>query len=339
MMAVSPGPLLVAVVPALIFLAALVYFDSYKLVSLRAVLLTILAGGLCAGLAYLVNQALADTLDLSRTVLSRYLAPTVEELFKALVLIFLLRSHRIGFLVDAAIFGFAVGTGFALVENTYYLQIQSGAQMGVWVVRGFGTAIMHGGCTAMFAVIAAALSETRADLKPGDLLPGLLLAMLTHSIYNHFFLSPILSTLLILVMLPLTSYVVIQQSQQAVSRWLDVGFDADTQLLEILHSGSFPDSHIGRYLSSLQQRFPGEIVVDMLCYLRLHKELALRAKGILLMRENGIEVEVHGDDDVQDTLREMKFLQKNIGRTGQAAIQPFLRLSRKDLWQIYMLDG
>ena len=75
----------------------------------------------------------------------------------------------------------------------------------------------------------------------------------------------------------------------------------------------------------------------MLCYLRLHKELALRAKGMLLMRENGIEVQV--DEDVQDTLREMKFLQKNIGRTGQAAIQPFLRLSRKDLWQIYMLDG
>ena len=337
MMGVSLGPLPVALLPALVFLAALVYLDSYKLVSLRAVLLTILVGGLCAGLAYLVNQALADALDLSRAVLSRYVAPVVEELVKAMVLIFLLRTHRIGFLVDAAILGFAVGTGFALVENTYYLQVQSDAHMGVWIVRGFGTAIMHGGCTAMFAVIAAALSETRADLKARDLLPGLLLAMLTHSIYNHFFLSPILSTLLILVMLPATGYVVIKQSQQAVARWLDVGFDADAQLLEILHSGSFPDSHTGRYLSSLQQRFPGEIVVDMLCYLRLHKELALRAKGMLLMRENGIQVEP--DEDVRDTLREMKCLQKNIGRTGRAAIQPFLRLSRKDLWQIYMLDG
>ena len=337
MTSVALGPLLVALLPALLFLGALLYFDSYKLVSLRMVLLVILVGGICAGLAYPINVILADLFDLTRTALSRYIAPIIEEFLKALVVVFLLRSHRIGFLVDAAIFGFAVGTGFALVENVYYLQVQSQAHMAVWIVRGFGTAIMHGGSCAMFAVIAAALSETRTQLRPGDLVPGLLLAIFTHSIYNHFFLSPILSTLLILVMVPAMSYVVIQQSQQAVSRWLDVGFDADTELLEILHSGNFPDSHIGRYLGSLQQRFPGEIVVDMLCYLRLHKELALRAKGMLLMRENGIEVEL--DEDVRDTLQEMKYLQKSIGRTGQAAIQPFLRLSRKDLWQIYMLDS
>ena len=337
MAAMTLAPLAVALLPALVFLGALVYCDSYKLVSLRAVLLTILVGGMCAGLAYLINLELAGAFEIPRVVLARYLAPVVEELLKALVLIFLLRSHRIGFLVDAAIFGFAVGTGFALVENTYYLQVQSQAHMGVWIVRGFGTAIMHGGCTAMFAVIATALSETRTNLRSGDLLPGLLLAILTHSIYNHFFLTPIISTLLIVIMLPAISYVVIQQSRQAVSRWLDAGFDADTELLGALHSGSFPDSPVGRYLTSLQERFPGEIVVDMLCYLRLHKELALRAKGLLMMRENGIEVEL--DEDVRETLQEMKHLQKNIGRTGRAAIQPFLRFSRKDLWQIYMLDG
>ena len=331
----SIGPFLVALLPALLFLGALLYFDSYKLVSLRAVLVTILVGAIGAGLAYLANREVYEALDLSRATLSRYVAPAIEELLKASVLIYLLRTHRIGFLVDAAIFGFAVGTGFALAENSYYLQTHSGSNMVVWIVRGFGTAIMHGGCTAMFAVIAAALSETRTNLRPGDLLPGLLLAILTHSIYNHFFLAPMLSTLLILVLLPTLSYVVIQQSQLAVSRWLDVGFDADTELLEILHSGGFPDSRIGRYLTSLQERFPGEVVVDMLCYLRLHKELALRAKGLLMMRENGIEVEL--DDDVKDTLREMKYLQQSMGKTGQAAIQPFLRFSRKDLWQIYML--
>jgi hypothetical protein len=294
-------------------------------------------GGACAGLAWLANQQIEASFDLSRMALSRYVAPVVEESLKALVLVFLLRTHRIGFLVDAAIFGFAVGTGFALVENAYLLQVQSQAYVGAWIVRGFGTAIMHGGCTALFAVIAAALSETRVHVAPRDLLPGLLLAVLTHSLYNHFFLSPLLSTALILIVLPVIGHVVIRHSEEAVSRWLDVGFDADTRLLEILHSGEFSNSRIGRYLTSLQEHFPGEVVVDMLCYLRLHKELALRAKGMLLMRENGFDVEL--DEDVRETLLEMKYLQKNIGRTGQAAIRPFLRLSRKDLWQIYMLDS
>jgi len=335
MTSISLVPLLIALLPTLVFLGALLYFDSYKLVSLRWVLIIILVGGLCAAISYFINDAAAEALGLSRLVLARYVAPIIEEIIKALVLVFLLRTHRIGFLVDAAIFGFAVGAGFAIFENLYYLRVLPDAHIGVWIVRGFGTAIMHGGVTAMFAVIAAGLSETREHVGPGDLLPGLLLAVLTHSIYNHFFLAPILSTMIIVAVLPVLSYVVIQQSQYAVSRWLDVGFDADTQLLEILSSGEFTDSHIGQYLTSLQERFPGEVVVDMLCYLRLHKELALRAKGLLLMRENGFEVEI--DEDVRDTLKEMKALQKSIGKTGQAAIQPFLRLSRKDLWQIYML--
>jgi RsiW-degrading membrane proteinase PrsW (M82 family) len=335
MTSISLAPLLIALMPTLVFLGALVYFDSYKLVRLRWVIITIIVGGACAGASYFVNDLASEALGVSRQVLTRYVGPLVEEVIKALILVFLLRSNRIGFLVDAAIFGFAVGAGFAILENLYYLQVYGNANMGVWIVRGFGTAIMHGGVTAMFAVIAQGLSETREHVGPADLLPGLLLAVLTHSIYNHFFLAPILSTLIIVAVLPVLSYVVIQQSQADVSRWLDVGFDADTELLEILASGEFTDSHIGQYLTSLQERFPGEIVVDMLCYLRLHKELALRAKGLLMMRENGFAVEI--DDDVRDTLKEMKALQKSIGKTGQAAIQPFLRLSRKDLWQIYML--
>ena len=41
-------PLLIALLPTLVFLGALVFFDSYKLVSLRLVLATIVIGGLCA---------------------------------------------------------------------------------------------------------------------------------------------------------------------------------------------------------------------------------------------------------------------------------------------------
>ena len=246
----------------------------------------------------------------------------------------MLRSNRIGFLVDAGIFGFAVGTGFAIVENLYYLQVVANAGTGVWVVRGFGTAIMHGGVSAIFAVTAAALTGTRVDVRIRDLLPGLLLAILTHSLYNHFFLAPILSTLLIVAILPIVSYVVIQESEQQLSQWLNVGFDADTELLGLIDSGGISDSPVGQYLNSLRTRFPGVVMVDMFCYLRLHKELALRAKGMLMMRENGFEVEI--DSQVRETLAELKYLQQQIGKTGQVAIRPLLRMSRKDLWQLYI---
>jgi RsiW-degrading membrane proteinase PrsW (M82 family) len=61
------------------------------------------------------------------------------EALKALVLVALIRANRIAFLVDAAIFGFAVGAGFALVENLYFLGALRESHYAIWVVRGFGT--------------------------------------------------------------------------------------------------------------------------------------------------------------------------------------------------------
>ena len=77
------------------------------------------------------------------------------------------------------------------------------------------------------------------------------------------------------------------------------------------------------------------MVADLLCYLRLYTELALRAKGILMMRESGFDVPV--DEATREKFAEMRYLEKSIGRTGLLAIQPMLHMSHKDLWQLYML--
>ncbi|HSU78672.1 MAG TPA: PrsW family glutamic-type intramembrane protease, partial [Burkholderiales bacterium] len=144
-----------ALLPVAAFLAVLVLLDSYKLVRLRAVVAVVLAGMLVAGVAYALNGALLAHIDF-RTY-TRYVAPPIEEALKALVIAALIRAHRVGFLVDAAILGFAVGTGFAMVENLDYLAQSPGSALGTWVVRGFGTALMHGGAAASFAVLALAL--------------------------------------------------------------------------------------------------------------------------------------------------------------------------------------
>ncbi|MND04910.1 hypothetical protein D3C83_254110 [compost metagenome] len=69
--------------------------------------------------------------------------------------------------------------------------------------------------------------------------------------------------------------------------------------------------------------------------MRLHTELALRAKGILLMRENGFEVAA--DAATRARFDELAYLESSIGRTGLLAIQPMLHMSHKDLWQLHML--
>lgn len=327
--------LAVGLLPVLLFLLTLIYLDSYKLVRRRFVAGALIAGCLLAAACWFANGALATRLAVSAATYSRYVAPVVEETAKALIIVWLVRTNRIGFLVDAAIYGFAIGTGFAVVENLYYWHSVENPSLGLWLVRGFGTAVMHGGATAIFGIAGKTLSERGTMPRGTGWAIALLLAAAIHSAFNHFFLSPVYSTAFILVVLPPLIFVVFARSEKALEEWLNVGFDADTEVLEMILSGTLSLSPVGIYLRSLKERFRGVIVVDMLCFLRLHLELSLRAKGLLMMREAGFPVTLDAADKAK--LDELDFLERSIGTTGKLAMAPFLRTSSRDLWQIYMM--
>lgn len=326
----------VSVLPVFLFLGALVLIDSYKLVAWRAILLSVLAGVVAALAAYAVNATLRPALALDLTPYSRYVAPVVEESFKAAFVVLLLRRHRVGFVVDAAIHGFAIGTGFAFLENLYYVEASAGATLWTWIVRGFGTAVMHGGATAILAMISKMLQNRAGTFRLSLVPPGLGLAVVLHSLYNHALAQPIVATALVVLVFPWLSIVVFQISERETRTWLGVGFDTDQELLKAVHAGRISATPLGSYLKTLRSRFAAEVIVDMLCLLRLRAELAIRAKGILMLREAGFEAAP--DPAVKDKFRELRYLEKSIGRTGMVAIHPFLHTSTRDLWQLNMLN-
>ncbi len=328
---------LLGLLPVCCFLAALMYLDSYKLVPIRWVVATIVLGCGAAVASYPLNIGGLDWFDIEFIAYTRYVAPFVEEALKALIIVVLIRHNRIGFLVDAAIMGFAVGAGFAIFENMYYLQILPDMPLGTWIVRGFGTAIMHGGATAIFAIIAHTMVGQFPKHGAAVLLPAYIVATITHSVFNHFFLTPVLNTLVVLVCLPVLLIIVFDRSEKSVSDWLGMGFDADTELLELINSGELSSSKVGLYLNSLKEKFEGPIVADLLCYLRLHTELAIRAKGLLMMHESGFASKT--GEETKAKLEELRYLEKSIGATGKLAIKPFMHMSQKDLWQFYMLGN
>lgn len=327
-------PLLVGLAPVLGFLAVLVLLESYKLVRLATVVAVVAAGAGVAVLCYFLNGWLLGVLGWDLAPYSRYVAPVVEEFVKAAIVGVLVHTHRVGFLVDGAILGFAVGAGFAVVENLHYMRLVPDAGLGTWIVRGFGTAIMHGGATAVYTMATLALVE-RVRPRVLAFVPGFALAVALHSLYNHMFLPPKLATLAVLLSVPPLILLVFHRSQAAVGDWLGRGFDSDAERLAVIQSGRFADSPIGRYLGTLRSRFEGPVVADLLCYLRLYTELAMRAKGLMMMRENGFDLPV--DDETKAKFEEMRYLEKSIGRTGLLALQPVLPMSQKELWQLHML--
>jgi len=327
--------LAVSVVPALLFLLGLVSLDSYKLVRFRAVLGAMLWGTAMAAVAYYCNAYASGALGWSAPAFSRYGAPLIEEVLKGIAVVFLIRSHRVGFLVDAAILGFAIGTGFAVTENLVYLAHIPTSNIAVWIVRGCGTAVLHGGTTAIFSILAKSLVDRRPELGLAAFLPGALAAVMLHSFFNHFFFSPILSTVLILLLLPGLLVLVFRRSEGSLREWIGGGFDTETELLELIDSGAIADTRVGQYLHSLMDKFRGEVVADMLCYLRLRTELSIRAKGELMMREAGFKSRI--EPEVGEKLQEMDYLEASLGATGRLALQPFLRSGGRSAWELRIL--
>ncbi len=329
--------ILIGLLPVFSFLLALILLDSFKLVRLRTVAGLIVAGGLAAIVSLVINRQLGIVFNPDGATLSRYVAPVVEEILKGAVIIFLITRHRVAFLVDAAIIGFAVGAGFAAVENIHYFIALENNSIALWVVRGFGTALMHGSVTAIVAITSKLLVDTRDGPHPWVFFPGIAIATILHSAFNHFFISPSMTTVLILMANPAFFVGVFHFSESRTREWLGTGFDTDSELLEIIAAGHVSDSRIGGYLEDLRRRFPPSTVVDMVCLLRLRLELSIRAKGILLARQAGFEVPP--DPDMEGRFDELRFLERNIGRTGTLAMAPLFHFSDRDLWQYNLISN
>jgi len=238
--------------------------------------------------------------------------------------------------VDAGIHGFAIGTGFAIAENAYYAAHLTGVAPWLWAIRGLGTAVMHGCSTAILAVLSKQIADKRNSRGPAVFLPGFSLAVALHVAFNRLAPGSALAALAPLLVSPFALLLVFELSERATRDWLGRGFDHDVEILELLSSGELTRSSTGRYLESLRSRFPGAVVADMLCMLQIHLELALRAKGMVMARQLGIALPP--DRDVEDRFRELRYLERAIGRTGLLAVTPLLRTTSRDLWHLYLLS-
>ena len=328
---------LVALLPVLLFLAGLQLMDSFKLVPMKIVGMAVGAGGIAALAAALLHGWLLPASGLSDESFVRYVSPMTEETLKAAFIVSLFVRRRVGFLVDAAVLGFAAGTGFALVENIDYLRNLLDAPLMLWLIRGLGTAVLHGATVAIFAMVSRTLSDRKPDHLWLVFWPGWVAAVMIHSAFNHVPLPPMLMTLLQLVVLPPLLLLVFQRSERETREWVGEGLDLDFELLQLVSSDVFEFTRFGTYLRDLRKRLPGPTVADMFCLLRLELELSVRARAMVQARELGIEVPV--DADLRACLAEVEYLQASIGRTGMIALEPLRVVSHRDHWHRYLLSG
>ena len=330
--------ILVSLIPAFLLLAVLLYFDSFRLVRANLLLLCMGWGIASAALSFLLNTLLFRSLHMNFTTYSGFLAPVVEELLKCALLWLLIRKSRTGFMIDAAIYGFAIGAAFSLAENIFYLYRAGTQETGLltWIIRGFGTAVMHSGTVAIFGILC--MSALQRQVRPAvATFAGLFTAILIHALYNGVPVPPLIPALAVLTIVPIAILTLFKAGERSIRNWLDLEFDAEAGMLRMIRKGQFSETKTGAFLVALRRHFPAEMVVDLYCFITLYLELSMKAKTRMMLRE--LDLVAPEDPELMPKISELKALERRIGRGGFLAIAPVLRMSRKDLWKITLLDN
>jgi protease PrsW len=328
-----------ALVPVLVMLAVFVWLDAFKLMSLGEILVLLVVGGIAAGVAYPISGRFIGTLPIGFNNYSRYVAPWIEEALKAILMIGLFRMNRIGYKIDAVISGFAIGAGFSVVENVIYLTIFPFYGAGTWLVRGLGTAVMHGTTLAILAAIAHQFAERETREASGDFdfhlwwfAPGYLIAVAIHTAFNQFPDRPLLAMLGAAVFAPIALIVIFHFGTAEAERWLVAERAEHKAQMETLRAGQWPDSPAGRKIAGLAQRIGPEGTRRIRRYWELHAWLVAEAEEAMLEEEAG-DADINAAD-IRAALAELAGLKRALGRSTFTALNALLPFSRNDYWEV-----
>ena len=129
-----------------------------------------------------VNGLLSKLLSMDMYSKTVIVTPVSEELLKALPILYyaVVISDKRERLFTASI---ALGIGFALLENAYFLLNSDNFTIIIAVIRAFGAGLMHGMCTLLVGVGISFVRKKRKLFAVGTF--GLLsTAIVYHGIYN-----------------------------------------------------------------------------------------------------------------------------------------------------------
>jgi protease PrsW len=329
----------VALVPVLVLLGIFLWLDSFKLMSFGEIALLLVAGAAGAGVAWPIAGQFLDTLPIGFSTYSRFVAPWIEEAIKCAIMILLFRFNRIGYKVDAVISGFAIGAGFSVLENVIYLIRFPDYGAGTWLVRGVGTAVMHGTTLAILAAIAHELSERETRQAAGDFdfrlwwfVPGYLAAVALHTAFNQFPGRPLLAMFAAIVFAPIVLIAIFYFGTAEAQRWLDAERAEHRSQIEVLRAGQWPDSPAGRRIAALAERLGPEATARIRRYWELQAWLAAKAEETMIEEEAGDP----GFDaaEIRSTLAELAGLRRALGRSTFSALNALLPFSRNDYWEV-----
>lgn len=324
-----------AILPVVIYIFVVYKIDNFSLISVKNLLLQVLYGMVAALVCFGLFQLTGSILSENQ---SEFFNPVLEEIVKALPLLWLATRKKIVFFIDSIICGAAVGGGFSILENIFYLLF--GHEMGIGTVlfRGLEVALVHMGCSAivaaglMLAVRIIERSRSRLGLKKSDIGMSVFLlleAPMLHVFHNTFLLNPLLQFIFVFGTMGGLLMWTYYYDVDMIHRWIDKGLDKQLALLDSIKSGQLDKTQTGIFLESIKEKFPPQDFFDIICYVQLHVELSVAAKSRVMIRESGLVKDLpltkENKELILSQYKEYKILEKRLGKLARMTIAPIVK--------------
>lgn len=331
----------ISIVPIVIYLIVLKLLDSFSLIKWKYIIISVLYGALSCFALFMLTRIpfIKEYYEMSGV------AAAAEEILKGLLLVWLVSRKKIVFFSDAVIYGAAIGAGFALLENVLYVSANSAyllanneTAIGSSIYRGFGTALMHMGCTALVVaqliIFTREMKENRGKNPTQYYMISFIPSIFIHWIHNLFLLSAPLQLIAIILLFMLLFTYICRRDETLIHNWLDESINNDVSLLGAMKKGEFFTTNAGKYLLTIKSMFKPEDFFDICCYVSLYTELLIAAKSTLIMKEAGMQDESDAKTKEANKAKvtELKTLKKSIGPTAVLALRPIVDTKDIDKW-------
>ena len=324
-----------ALLPVVIYIIVVYQIDNFSLISVKRLLLLILCGMLTALACFALFQLTGKIIPQSQ---SDSVNPIIEEMVKGIPLLWLAARKKIVFFIDSVICGAAVGGGFSILENIFYLLL--GDQMGIGTVlfRGLEVALVHMGCSALVAaglmliVRMIEYSRSRSVVKKSDIAMSVFLlseAPVLHLFHNTFHFVPLVQFVFVIGTLGGLLVWTYFYDVEMIHSWIDTGLDKQLDLLASIKTGRLDDTPTGKFLESVKDAFPPKDYFDIICYVQLHVELSVASRSRVMLRETGLEDNLPLSDEMKEQIIsqyiEYKTLEKRLGNAARMTIAPIVK--------------
>lgn len=320
----------ICIIPIILYLFLIKGMDGFSLGSLPRIIMAFVWGLFCCVFLFLGSSRIASE--------HAWIAPALEETMKALPLIIAVYNKKTAFFAETLIYGAAVGAGFSLLENILYIAYSPEFFVGDAILRGFGTSLLHMGCTALcassFLLGSRFVMNKGIHLKIVAILGGFVPSFCIHFLYNLFLLPELLQMVIAIALFLGFFWLIYAFDNKKIHEWLDLCINNDMMLLKAMREGRLSGTPAGEYLLQTKSRFKPEVFFDICVYLGLYLEMSIYAKSRMILKEAEMDMPIPESEHKAnlDKLAELHALEKNIGVSGLTVLHPIIDTKAMDTW-------